>query len=79
MKRENQHIRTISCGTAIIDISEDEVNLKVEKFGDCRAYEFISDEIPEKFTEKLKKYKCLEDGKGCIEVVGECLEDYFSY
>lgn len=64
------------------------ISATMEKFGDCAAYEFISDRASNLATTaykagrldfaavSLKAFACKNDGKGCIEVIGECLEKH---
>ena len=77
-----------SCGLIEIYISvqNDEYSVRSEMaFDSCAVYTFIGDmitrtlnsgESPSKLVEELKKYKCQKGPVGCIQVIGECLEEF---
>ena len=90
MKRE--YIEQVHCGNANIEILLEEkvfrVNIEMEKFGECTAYKFISDQITKElnsaeskveFAKLLQSYECIKQGQGCIQAIGRCLEDFLVF
>ncbi|MFB6075820.1 MAG: hypothetical protein ABEK17_01625 [Candidatus Aenigmatarchaeota archaeon] len=84
-----KYTREVYCGELNLEINNKNgkivVEPKMEKFGDCKAYIFIGNMITErlnssdnkeKFIGELKQYECTYGDVGCIEAMGECLEEF---
>jgi hypothetical protein len=88
---KKSYTKKTNCGTLTINMSYDKqgwfkMNAQMEKFGECSAYKYVSDSISEGLlldlvnkVEKLRQYKCKKGSKGCITVIGKCLEDFFGF
>jgi uncharacterized protein YjfI (DUF2170 family) len=56
-----EYIKTVRCGEMKIDISKDNgiysLSVKMEKFGECTAYVFISDMIMDALNSGINIFK----------------------
>ncbi|MCW8966655.1 MAG: hypothetical protein OQK82_08235 [Candidatus Pacearchaeota archaeon] len=84
-----EYRKQTNCGELILEIEEGEthykVNISMTEFGNCSAYKFISDMVakeldsssnPSALIKILQSYKCESGKNGCIEEIGNCLEEF---